>query len=64
MFSTTTIVEYEVYEKVDVTEQAWERRAVQGVAMQSLPAAARRVNQWVKKRVSLNGLTTFYFSKL
>ena len=32
--------------------------------MQSLPAAARRVNQWVKKRVILNEFTTFYLSKL
>ena len=32
--------------------------------MQSLPAAARRVKQWVKKRVTLNEFTTFYLSKL
>ena len=32
--------------------------------MQSLPAAARRVNQWVKKRVTLNEFTTFYLPKL
>ena len=62
MFSKTTIVEYEVYEKVDVMEQAWERRAIQGVAMQSLPAAARRVNQWVKKRVSTKEFTSYFLS--
>ena len=45
MYSTTTLVEYEAHEKINVTEQAWERRAVLGVEMQSLPAAARRVKQ-------------------
>ena len=50
-----TMVEYEAYEKFVATEQAWEHL---GVQMQSLPAAARRVNQWVKKRISINEFTT------
>ena len=32
--------------------QAWEHREITGTAMESLPAAARRVNQWVRKRTS------------
>ena len=45
-------MENEVYENIDVTELAWEQRKIHGIAMESLPAAARRVNQWVKKRSS------------
>ena len=39
MYSTTSFVDYEVYEKVDVTELAWEQCQHQGIAMESLPAA-------------------------
>ena len=64
MFSTASFVEYEVWEKVDVTDQVWESRTIQGIPMQSLPAAARRVNQWVKKRASKKDFTNLYLSKL
>jgi len=52
MYSTTSLVDYEVWEEVDITGQAWEHREITGTAMESLPAAARRVNQWVRKRTS------------
>ena len=64
MYSTTSFIDYEVYEKVDVTELAWEQRQHQGIAMESLPAAAKRVKQWVKKRLSKKDFTKFYLSKL
>ena len=64
MYSTTSLVDYEVWEKVDITEQAWEQRELTGTAMESLPAAARRVNQWVRKRTSKKEFTLLYLSKL
>ena len=64
LFSTQGLIEYEVYETVDVTEQCWERRQHEGGSMESLPAAARRVKQWVKKRSTREIFTNFYLSKL
>jgi len=64
MYSTTSFVDYEVWEKVDITELAWEHREMTGTAMESLPAAARRVNQWVRKRTSKRDFTLLYLSKL
>ena len=64
MFLTKSFVEYKVWEKVDVTEQVWESGTIQSIPMQSLPAAARRVNQWVKKHASKKDFTNLYLSKL
>ena len=64
MYSTTSFVDYDVNEKVDVTELAWEQREIQGIAMESLPATAGCVNQWVKKHASKRDFTVFYLSKL
>ena len=64
MYSTTSLVDYEVWEKVYITEQAWEQRELTGTAMESLPAAARRVNQGLHKRTSKKEFTLLYLSKL
>ena len=64
LFSNQGLIEYEVYATVDVTEHCWEQRQIQGGTMQSIPAAARRVKQWVKKRTNKQAFTTYYLSKL
>ena len=64
LFSKQGLIEYEVYETVDVSEHCWEQRQIQGGTMQSIPAAARRVKQWVKKRTNKQAFTTYYLSKL
>ena len=43
-------MDYEVWEKINITGQAWEHREITGTphngALESLPAAARQVNHW------------------
>ena len=63
-FSDQGSIEYEVWETLDVTEQMWDNREQLGRPMQSLPAAARRVKQWVKKRTTKAAFISLYLSKL
>ena len=63
-FSEQGVIEFDVWETLDVTEQMWENRQQLGRPMQSLPAAARRVKQWVKKQSTKATFVSLYLSKL
>ena len=63
-FDDQGFIQYEVWETIDVTEQMWDNREQLGRPMQSLPAAARRVKQWVKKQTTKAAFIALYLSKL